>query len=147
MTIHILFFWANKYEPMAEWLRLVVDSLVIWVQFAYGSKFFCSAAAILRGTEPVSAQTRSFLYCCALYNFSFLDFVSGDFALTGFWFLTWTSDFHCFGALRVWPGALTRPHVRSWHTDMVVIIAIVEPRSWNCKVPGHCFPLNYRKYF
>ena len=46
--------------------------------------------------------------------FIFLDFVSGDLALTGFSPLTWTSDFHCFGALGVGPGALTRPYVQAW---------------------------------
>ena len=43
---------------MAEWLRLVVDSLETWVPFQHNAESFCSAAAILRGTEPVSAQTR-----------------------------------------------------------------------------------------
>ena len=50
---------------MAELLKLVVDSLVLWVRFVHG--------AILCGTEPVSAQTRA-LYCCALYNYFFLKF-------------------------------------------------------------------------
>ena len=44
---------------MADWLRSVVDSLVIWVQFQHGAESFCSAMAILRGAEPVSAQTRA----------------------------------------------------------------------------------------
>ena len=44
---------------MAKWLRLVVDSLVTWVRFAHGAESFCSAGAILRGTEPVSALTRA----------------------------------------------------------------------------------------
>ena len=34
-----------------------------------------------------------------LVTFLFSDFVSGDLALTGFKLSTWTSDFHCFGAL------------------------------------------------
>ena len=40
--------------------------------------------------------------------------------------LTWTSNFHCFEALGVGPGARTQPHVRAWR--MGVIIAIAEPR-------------------
>ena len=43
---------------MVEWLRLVIDSQEAWVRFQYGAVSFCSAAAILRGTEPVSALTR-----------------------------------------------------------------------------------------
>ena len=54
---------------MAEWLRLVVDSLVAWVRVAHGAESFCSAAAILRGT-PVSAQTCAF-YVAALSIFFF----------------------------------------------------------------------------
>ena len=44
---------------MAEWLRLVVDSLETWVRLLHGGEFFCRTAAILRGTEPVSALTRA----------------------------------------------------------------------------------------
>ena len=51
MKSHILFFSRNQYEPMAEWLWLVVDSLVTWVRFAAGAESFCSAMAILRGTQ------------------------------------------------------------------------------------------------
>ena len=59
---------------MVEWLRLVVDSLVIWVRFTHGAESFCSAAAILRGTEPVSAQTLAlFTLLCSLIFF-FLGF-------------------------------------------------------------------------
>ena len=40
------------------------------------------ALAILRGTEPVSALPRAlFILLCSLFFF-FLDFVSGDLALT-----------------------------------------------------------------
>ena len=42
---------------MAEWLRLVVDSLVIWVH-QHGASI-CRAMAILWGTEPVSALTHA----------------------------------------------------------------------------------------
>ena len=40
---------------MVEWLRLIVHSLETWVQFLHGADYLCSAAAILRGTESVSA--------------------------------------------------------------------------------------------
>ena len=62
---------------------------------------FCVALS-----QSVHGHAR-FLYCCALYTFFFLDFVSGDLALTAFLLLTWTSDFHCFRALGVRPGART----------------------------------------
>ena len=57
------------------------------------------------------------LYIAALsLCFFFLDFVSGYPAWTGFQLWTWTSNFHCFGALatwwlRVWPWARTWLHV------------------------------------
>ena len=53
MTIDIPFFSVNQYEPMVEWLRLVVDSLEKWLRFPHGAESFCHIAAILRGTEPV----------------------------------------------------------------------------------------------
>ena len=42
---------------MVEWSRLVVDSLETWVRFLHGAESFCSAAANLRVTEPISALT------------------------------------------------------------------------------------------
>ena len=69
---------------MAEWLRRVAESLATLVRFPLGAETLCRSSAILRGTEPVSALTRALLYCCALYNFSFLDFVSVDLSLTRF---------------------------------------------------------------
>ena len=80
--------------------------------------------AILRGTEPVSAPTRSFLYCCALNNFSLLGFrqqwsradrvinLNTTIQNPLFW-RTWTrpSEFHCLGELE----ASTSPHVQAWH--------------------------------
>ena len=79
----------------------------------------CSPAAILRGTEPVSALTSALLYCCALYNFVFLGFRQwrscADRVLT----LNMNIQLPLFG--------VTLPHVRAWH--MGVIIAILEPRS------------------
>ena len=44
---------------MAEWLRLVLDGLETWVRVLHGAESFCRVAAILRGTEPVSALTRA----------------------------------------------------------------------------------------
>ena len=76
----------------------------------------------MRGTEPVSALARAPLYCCTLYNFSFLDFVSDDLAKTD---LTLNMNVR-LGALGVGPGVRTRPHVPAWR--MGVIIVIVEPR-------------------
>ena len=70
-----------------------------------------------------------------------LDFVSGNLELRGFELLTWTSNFHCFGALGVSPGARTWPQWHmcwAWH---LVIIAIVEPLSINSKVPATAWPL------
>ena len=80
-------------------------SWTIWVQFLQGVAPSCSLSAILHGTEPVSTLTHALLYCCTLTIFSVLDFVGGDLALTGFSLLTWTSNFHCFGSLGVWPGS------------------------------------------
>ena len=61
------------------------------------------------------------VYCCTLYNFYFLGFISGNIALTDmniwlalFW-STWSR-----------PMASTQPHVPAWR--MGVIIAIVEPQ-------------------
>ena len=42
---------------MAEWLRLILDSLETWVRVLHVDESFCRAAAILRGTVPVSALT------------------------------------------------------------------------------------------
>ena len=77
------------------------------------------------GASPVDEGWNS----TAVLNFGVLKRIQTPHSLTlkGFWLLTWTSDFHCFGALGVWPGAQTRPHVRACH--MGVIIAIVEPLS------------------
>ena len=86
---------------------------------------FCVALS-----QSVHWHTRFFIAALSIISF-FLDFVSGDLALTLYWLLTWTFDFHCFGALGVRPRAQTRPHVWNWH--MGVIIAIVEPRGQNCK--------------
>ena len=75
--------------------------------------------------------------------FSFLDFVSCYHALTGLQLLTWTADFHCFGALGVVPGARILPHVLAWY--MGVIIAIVEPQRKSCKSAWPLFFLEFSK--
>ena len=129
----ILIFFSNWYESMAYWLRQVAEILATWVLFLMSDETLCSALAILRGTEPVSAlalwQAR-FLYFCTLYNFFILGFhqwqSSSDrvvnlirtvrLALARFW-RTWTRSL-----------ASTHPHVLAWH--MAEIIAIVEPWRW-----------------
>ena len=71
----------------------------------------------------------AFILLCSLSIFFFLDLVSGNLALTAwrFWPLTWTSNFHCFGALGVGPGGWNGSHVTAW--SMGMILAIVEPQS------------------
>ena len=72
---------------MAQWFRRVAVSQATMPRHGFD---LCRALkhsafpVILRGTEPVSALKRVLLYCCTLYNFSFLGFVSGNLALTGF---------------------------------------------------------------
>ena len=144
MTSSIPFFSVDRYKLMAQWLRRVAVSRGAWVQILQGTETFCLPSAILRGTEPVSALARALLYCCALYNFYFLDFLSGDLALTGFYFLTWTSDFNCFGALGVGPGA--RTWLLAWR--MGRDFSFCRASEQKClKRLGHCFPLNFRKHW
>ena len=88
-----------------------------------------------------SVHRHALFYIAAPSIFFFLDFVRGDLALTEFYFLTSTSDFHCFGALGVGPGARTRPPARTWRVG--VIIVIVEPPT---KCHKSAWPMNYRKY-
>ena len=144
MTSSIPFFSVDRYKLMAQWLRRVAVSRGAWVQILQGTETFCLPSAILRGTELVSALARALLYCCALYNFYFLDFLSGDLALTGFYFLTWTSDFNCFGALGVGPGA--RTWLLAWR--MGRDFSFCRASEQKClKRLGHCFPLNFRKHW
>ena len=87
--------------------------------------------AILRGTEPVIALTRVlFIFLRSLYFF-FLDFVSGDLALTGMFILTRPSDFHCFGKLELgrWPTLALMCASGPGRWAEITSIAIVEPRS------------------
>ena len=43
--------------------------------------------------------------------------------------LTWTSDFHCFGALGVGPTSRTRPHVRPWRLGVIMIVIVEPPKK------------------
>ena len=63
---------------MVEWLRLVIGSLETWIQFADGIDPLCSAAALLRGTEPVSALTHALftLVLSVLFFFSWISSVA-----------------------------------------------------------------------
>ena len=61
MTSHIPFFSIYRYEPTAQWLRRVKVSWATWVRFPQGDKTLCCPLAILRGTEPVSALTRTLM--------------------------------------------------------------------------------------
>ena len=56
--------------------------------------------------------------------------------------LNMTSDFHCFGALGVWPWARTRPDVRAWRMGVTLaIVAWDPPRSKSHKrCLAHGFP-------
>ena len=111
-------FFSNWYKPMAQWLRWVAVSLAPWVLFLISAEMLCSASAILRGTESVSAMTLALfilLQCCTLYNFFFLGFrqwlsradrvvnLNTTIWLPLFW-RTWTRA-----------RASTRPHVLAWH--------------------------------
>ena len=47
---------------------------------------------------------RAFILLLLSLNFIFLDFVSGNLVLTELQILTWPSDFHCFGEIKLLPG-------------------------------------------
>ena len=108
-----------------------------------GAETLCHNSAILCGTEPICALTLALLYCCALYNFFFLGFCQLLSCANRASLLTWTADFHCFGALGVVPGARILPHVLAWY--MGVIIAIVEPQRKSCKSAWPLFFLEFSK--
>ena len=67
-------------------------------------------------------------YIAALSIIFFLDFVSGDLALTELQILKQPSDFHCFEELEVGPGPALAHMCRPGTS--AEIIAIVEPQSW-----------------
>ena len=130
---------------MAQWLWRLSVSRATLVRFQHGAETLCSPLPFssLRCTEPVSALTQALLYWFALYIFlqvllwfhqwrSRADRVltlNTNIRLPLFW-STW-SDFHCFGALGVGPGARTpsRPHMRAWRMGVIIVIQVVEPRS------------------
>ena len=68
-TSHIPFSLSNWYKPMAQWLRLVVESKETWVLFLMSFDMLCRPSAIMRGTEPVST-----FYIAALSTIFFLGF-------------------------------------------------------------------------
>ena len=79
------FFSTNEYGPIAEWLRPVIDSMLA---YGFGLRMMLNPSAaqlpFCLALSPSVHRHARFLYFCSLYNFSFLDFVSGDLALTGF---------------------------------------------------------------
>ena len=114
-TSYIPFFSSNGYEPMDKWLRLVAESQSTWVWFLMSAETLCSASAILRGTEPVSAPTRALFILLHSLKKNSLGFrqwrsradrvvnLNTTIRLPLFW-RTWTRA-----------RARTRPHVRAWH--------------------------------
>ena len=100
---------------MAEWLRalrLVAESPVTWVWFLHGAETSAAPLPFCVALSPSVHWHASFLYCCALYIFFFLDFVSGDLALTEL-NLNTTIRLPLFWRNGAW--ARTRPHVLAWH--------------------------------
>ena len=82
-------------------------SLATWVRFLISAEMLCSASAILRGTESVSAMTLALfilLQCCTLYNFFFLGF--RQWLSRADRVVNLNSDSHCFGELELgpWPA-------------------------------------------
>ena len=93
-------------------------SLVTWVQFLMSAENSAVPRPFCVVLSPSVHWHASFLYCCALYNLFFLDFVSGDLALTvcdKVVNLNTTIQLPLFW--RTWTRALasTRLHVRAWH--------------------------------
>ena len=97
----------DQYKLMTQWLRQVTGSLATWVWFRRVLKLswpFCVALS-------QSLHWHMLLYIAVLFIIFFLEFVSGDLTLTGFWLLTCTSDFQCFAALWVRPWTSSSPHI------------------------------------
>ena len=109
-----LFLLAYRREFMAWRLRQVAVSLEIWVQFPQGAETLSCPSAIYMALSPSLYWHSRFCIAVLSMIFSLSNFVSGDLALTGFKLLAWTSDYNCFGALGVEPGARTLPHVLAW---------------------------------
>ena len=134
-------FWAVT----SHFLWLV--SWATWVRFLWGLKPSAAHQPFSMALSlSVHWHTRFYIAALNVLSiiFSFLDFVSGNLAMTGIRLWTWTLDFHYFGALGVRPGAWTLPYVVAWL--MGLIIVIVDPQSKITKVLSHCFSLNCQKY-
>ena len=67
------FFSRNRYEPMVEWLRLIIHSLETWVRGHFEGHW----------ARQCTDTSAFYIAALSLYIF-FLDFVSGDLAMTGF---------------------------------------------------------------
>ena len=135
ITRHTSFSLASDMSLWLSGLRLVAVSQETWVQFLISAEFLCSSSAILCGIEPVSAMKPAHsILQCSLYFF-FLDFLSGNFALTELWILTQPSDFSCFGELEL--GASLGPGPALAHmcragtwAEIIVSVNSVKPWSW-----------------
>ena len=76
MTIHIPFFFVNRYELAVKWLRANLRRVSVcllcratWVRFPPGAEtLFSIFTAILHGNEPVSEITRVLSYCWAFFS-------------------------------------------------------------------------------
>ena len=110
MTIHIPFFFVNRYELAVKWLRANLRRVSVcllcratWVRFPPGAEtLFSIFTAILHGNEPVSEMTRVLSYCCAFYSRIPSVVISS-----------------CFGVLGVGPRAQTckLSHIHSFGYD------------------------------
>ena len=67
----------SQYEAMSQCLRQVAVRLWAWVQITLGAKTLCSTRSFCVALNP-SVHWRALLYCCTLYNFSFLGFCHGQ---------------------------------------------------------------------
>ena len=141
-TIHVLFFPCYWYKPMAKWLRLVAESRATWIWFMMSAETLCSASAILRGTEPVSALTRALVYCCTLQNFLLLGFCQWRSRADRVVNLSMTIRLQLFWRTWARARASTRPHVLAWQMGREY-----ERRSWlTARSVASFFPDFSKKY-
>ena len=67
MTIHIPFFSCDRYESMAEWLRLVVNSQETRVRLLHGLESFCQRLGHFAWHwARQCTDTRAFILLCSL---------------------------------------------------------------------------------
>ena len=71
---HIQFIFHIWYESVASWFGRVAESLVTWVRFLMSADSFCSASAMLCGTELISALTCALFILLRSLYFFFLGF-------------------------------------------------------------------------